>query len=104
MRAPTSLALLGALAGCWVPIERGQQMEARIQRLEQEDERLSKQADEQRTVIRDQVAKVDAKIDELNKVAHRTGADLAVNQEKMQEELTRLKGMLEEERHKLESM
>ncbi|HTP25962.1 MAG TPA: tol-pal system protein YbgF, partial [Anaeromyxobacteraceae bacterium] len=46
----------------------------------------------------------DRKIDELNTVAHRTGADLAVNQEHLQEDVTRLRGALEESTHRLEQL
>jgi tol-pal system protein YbgF len=84
-------------------------MEARIQRLEGESEVSAKQLDEQRKAVRERIATVDAKIaevqkklDELNTSAHRSGADLAVNQDRLQEETVRLRGLLEEEGHKLE--
>lgn len=107
MRRLAIAALL--LGGCWVPVERGKQMEARIQRLEEENDRLGKQLDEERKVIREAVDKVDQKIvevqkklDELNAAAHRTGADLAVNQDRIQEDLVKTKGSLEEELHRLQ--
>ncbi len=100
--------LLLAASACWVPAERGRQMEARIQRLEDESTLVDKQLEEQRAVVRERVAKADQKIaevqkkiDELNAAAHRTGADLAVNQDKMQDSLNHLKGQLEEEQHRL---
>ncbi|HEX8909825.1 MAG TPA: tol-pal system protein, partial [Anaeromyxobacteraceae bacterium] len=84
MKHASLLALLLASA-CWVPVERGRQMEARIQRLEGESELSARQLEEQRAVLRERVATADAKIaevqkkiDELNATAHRTGADLAV--------------------------
>jgi tol-pal system protein YbgF len=102
------LALLCASA-CWVPVERGRQMEARIQRLEGESEISAKQLDEQRAVVRERVAAVDAKIaevqkklDELNATAHRTGADMAVNQDRLTEEVRRLHGTFEELSHRLD--
>jgi tol-pal system protein YbgF len=102
------LALLCASA-CWVPVERGRQMEGRIQRLEGESEISAKQLDEQRAVVRERVAAVDAKIaevqrklDELNATAHRSGADLAVNQDRLGEEVRRLNGTLEELSHRLD--
>jgi tol-pal system protein YbgF len=92
-------------------------MEQRISRLEGESQISAKQLDEQRAILRERVAQVDAKvaqvdakiaevqkkIDELNATAHRTGADLAVNQDKLVDEMTRLRGMLEEQAHRLES-
>jgi tol-pal system protein YbgF len=109
--ARTAAALALLLSGCWVPVERGQKMEQRISRLEGESQISAKQLDEQRAVVRERVAQVDAKIaevqkklDELNTAAHRTGADLAVNQDRLTEELTRLRGVLEEQAHRLESI
>jgi len=103
-----AVPLLLAASACWVPVERGQQMEERIQRLEDENALVQKQLEEQRAVVRERVAKADQKIaevqrklDELNATAHRTGADLGVNQDKLQDAVTRMKGQLEEEQHKL---
>jgi tol-pal system protein YbgF len=102
------LALLLASA-CWVPVERGRQMEARIQRLEGESEISARQLEEQRAVLRERVATADAKIaevqkkiDELNATAHRTGADLAVNQDHLTEQVRQLSGTLEELSHRLD--
>jgi tol-pal system protein YbgF len=107
----SALAAAGAalLSGCWVPVERGRQMEARINRLEGESKISAKGLDEQRMVVRERVAQVDAKIvevqrkiDELNATAHRSGADLAVNQDRLAGEVTRLRGVLEEQAHRLD--
>lgn len=104
-----ALLLIASTLAC-VSTRRGKLMEDRIQRLEDENQNVSKQIEEQRAVIRDRIAKVDEKIaqvqkkiDELNSVAHRTGADLAVNQDKLQEQFAQVKGQLEENRHKLEA-
>ncbi len=103
-----TVPLLLAASACWVPVERGKQMEERIQRLEDENALVQKQLEEQRAVVRERVAKADQKIaevqqklDELNATAHRTGADLAVNQDKVQDSVTRIKGQLEEDQHRL---
>ena len=108
MSRASLLALLCASA-CWVPVERGRQMEGRIERLEGESEISAKQLDEQRAVVRERVAAADAKIaevqrklDELNATAHRSGADLAVSQDRLAEEVRRLNGTLEELSHRLE--
>lgn len=102
-----AVPLLLASSACWVPAERGRLMEERIQRLEDESGLVQKQLEEQRAVVRERVAKADQKIaevqqklDELNAAAHRTGADVAVSQDKLQDAVTRLKGQLEEEQHK----
>ena len=103
--------LLLAAGACWVPVEKGRQLEARLQRLEGENELNARQLDEQRAVVRERVAQADAKIaevqrkiDELNATAHRSGADLAVTQDQLKEENTRLLGGLEEQLHRLEQL
>jgi TolA-binding protein len=106
LAAWAALALPAALlTGCWVPIERGRQMEARLQRLEVESREQARVLEEQ---IRDKIALVDkklkevqVKLDELNTVARAKGADLGVAVGKLQEELTRVKGDLEAQAHQL---
>jgi tol-pal system protein YbgF len=111
VRAAAALAVAALLPACWVPADKGRQLETRLTRLEGENEINAKQLDEQRALVRDRVAQVDAKIaevqkkiDELNATAHRTGADLAVSQEQLKDEFTRLKGGLEEQQHRLEAL
>ncbi|HSM93011.1 MAG TPA: tetratricopeptide repeat protein [Anaeromyxobacteraceae bacterium] len=107
-RIPLLALGLGALAGCFVPLERGRQMELRLDRLEADSSDAYKRLDEQRAVFRDRIAKVDAKLaevqkklDELNQSARRSGADLSVGLDKLKEDLSRLRGDLEVEQHKL---
>ncbi len=109
MKNRIAFALLLAGSACWVPVEKGRQMDARIQRLEAESAATTQQIEEQRTVVRDRIARVDQKIvevqkklDELNTTAHRSGADVVANQDRMQESLTRLAGQLEEQQHQLQ--
>lgn len=97
-----------ALSGCWVPVERGRQMEARILRLEGRAEEQQRTLDEQREVIRDRVAKVDqkirevqAKIDELNQAARRSGADLGVALSRLADDLAKTRGEVEVAQHRL---
>jgi tol-pal system protein YbgF len=105
------LASVAALSGCWVPIERGRQMEARIQRLEVENVEQRRKLDEQRELLRDRVAKADqkirevqTKIDELNQAARRSGADLGVSLNNLQDEFARVKGDLEVSQHRLDTV
>jgi tol-pal system protein YbgF len=83
-------------------------MEVRLQRLEDANEENARLIEEQRAIVRDRVAKLDqklaevqAKIDELNKAARRSGADLSVGLTKLQEDFTRVKGDLEVEQHRM---
>jgi len=100
-----------ASSACWVPIERGKLMEDRIARVEDENRLAVKQLEEQRSVLRDRVAEADKKIaevqrklDELNQAARRTGADLAVEVDRIREEVTRLRGSGEEDRHRFQQV
>jgi len=104
-------ALLLVASACWVPVEKGRQMEERIQKLEDESAVTAHELEEQRAVIRDRIAQVDQKIvevqkklDELNTASHRTGADVVANQDRLQVGLTQLKGQLEEEQHRLQQV
>jgi tol-pal system protein YbgF len=108
MKNRTALALLLASTACWVPVDKGRQMDARIQRLEAESASNAQQIEEQRSLVRDRILQVDRKIaevqgklDELNTTAHRTGADVVATQDRMQETLTRMRGQLEEQQHQL---
>jgi tol-pal system protein YbgF len=103
--------LLAAASACWVPVEKGRQMEARLDRLETESAESTRRIEEQRALVKDRVAKLDQKlvevqekIDELNKAARRSGADLSVNLTRLQDEFSRVKGDLEVEQHRLGAM
>ena len=82
-------ALLLLLAGCWVPLERGRQMDARIARLEVETREQARTIDE---LVKEKLAQVDRKLaevqqklDELNTVSRAKGADLGVQVGRLQE-------------------
>jgi TolA-binding protein len=111
-----SRAIAGGLAvlflgGCWVPLERGRQMESRLHRLEAQSSDQERRLEEQRELVRDRVAKADqkiaevqTKIDELNRAARRSGADLGVTLGQLQGEFAKVKGDLEVEQHRLGEM
>ncbi len=105
MRRVAAPALLVALTGCWVPLEKGRQLEARVQRLEVE---TREQAQVVEVQIREKIAQVDrklrevqAKLDELNTVSRAKGADLGVAVVRLGDELNRVKGELEAQAHNL---
>jgi tol-pal system protein YbgF len=86
-------------------------MEERIARVEDESRLAVRQLEEQRAVLRDRVAEADKKIaevqkklDELNQAARRTGADLAVEVDRIREEVARLRGAGEEDRHRVQQV
>ncbi|HEX9052999.1 MAG TPA: tetratricopeptide repeat protein [Anaeromyxobacter sp.] len=96
-----------ALPGC-VSLEKGRQLEARVQRLEVQNVEQQRTLEEQRETLRERIAKADqkigevqTKIDELNQVSRKSGANLAVELGKLQEDFTRVKGDLETSQHRL---
>ncbi len=96
------------LAACFVPLEKGRQMEARIQRLEVQNVENERALDEQRQAYRERMERVDqklkevqAKLDELNQASRRSGADLGVTLTRLQDEVAKLRGELEVDQHKL---
>jgi TolA-binding protein len=103
------VALLAApAAGCFVPLEKGREMEARIQRLEVQNVEQQRSLEAERQAVRERVEKVDQKIrevqlkiDELNQAARRSGADLGVTLTRLQDEFARMKGDLEVAQHRL---
>lgn len=107
-RLPVAALAAAGLAACWVPIERGRLMEARIQKLEVMGVDQQQTLDEQKQLVRERVAKADqkiqevqTKIDELNQAARRSGADLGVQLGRLQDEFARVKGDLEVAQHRL---
>ncbi len=99
-------ALLLALSACWVPLERGRQMESRIDQLESTQADHGRRIEEQQKVLQGRVAAADKKIaevqqkiDELNQAARRSGADLGVQLSRLQDEVARLRGEQEVARH-----
>lgn len=97
-----------AASACWVPLERGEIMDSRLDKLEATTDAQAKRIDEQERLIKDRVAAVDRKIaeaqqkiDELNQAARRSGADLGVAVTRIQDDLAKAKGDLEVEQHKL---
>ncbi len=102
-RAAPALALL--LSACWVPMQKGREMDQRIGQLEIESTR---RYEEQQRILKDRVAvadrkiaEVQQKIDELNHAARRSGADLGVSLSRLQDDVNRLRGDLEVQQHRL---
>jgi tol-pal system protein YbgF len=97
-------AAAASLQGC-VSLEKGRQLEARVQRLEVqnvEQQRMLDQTVKERVARADQkIAEVQTKIDELNQVSRKSGANLAVELGRLQEDFARVKGELETSQHRL---
>jgi tol-pal system protein YbgF len=105
LRLAAAALALGAAAGCFVPIEKGREMEARLQRLEVQSVEQQRALEEQRQAMRDRVEQklreVQAKIDELNQASRRSGADLGVTLGRLQDDFAKVRGDLEVSQHRL---
>ncbi len=114
-RIPAALLLtaLGSV-GCWVPIEQGLALEKDLVRMDKEVRalalaraedtvRFDRESEKLRGDQEAAVRRVDAKVrevgetlDSLNRAARKTGADLSMDLEKTQQEVSRLRGQVEE--------
>ena len=105
MRRLAAPALLLAVTGCWVPLEKGRLLEARVQKLEvetkEQQQELDVQIRERISLVDKKLREVQVKLDELNTVSRAKGADLGVAVAKLAEDLTRVKGELEAQQHHL---
>jgi len=105
MRRLAAPALLLALSGCWVPLEKGRLLEARVQRLEvetkEQQQELDVQIRERISLVDKKLREVQLKLDELNTASRTKGADLGVAVTRLGDELARLKGELEAQQHNL---
>jgi tol-pal system protein YbgF len=105
VRRVAAPALLLALTGCWVPMEKGRQLEARVQRLEVETKEQAQELDvqirEKITLVDKKLREVQIKLDELNTVSRAKGADLGVAVIRLGEDLAKVKGELEAQAHNL---
>jgi TolA-binding protein len=111
LRLAAAVAAAAPLSACFVPLERGRVMEARIQKLEVDDEEQSRRIEDQQRLVKERVAAVDRKlvevqqkIDELNQAARRSGADLGVSLSRLQDDFSKAKGELEVEQHRLDEL
>jgi len=115
IRLPLWPALALSASACWVPLERGEMMESRLDKVEaasseqaQKLEDQQRRIEDQEKVLKDRVAAVDKKlveaqqkIDELNQAARRSGADLGVQVSRQQDEVNKARGDLEVAQHDL---
>jgi TolA-binding protein len=100
--------LLLAASACWVPLEQGDIMNSRLDKLEAANveqqkslDDLQKRIEAQEATVKDRVAAIDKKIGELNQASRRSGADLGVSVTRLQDDLAKARGDLEVEQHKL---
>ncbi len=113
MRAPRTSFFIGllALAGCWTSAHHGELIDQRLTALEADDQDRRKQIEDLQTQLQGQLPKMDAKLAELdealtrlNSATHRSGADVAVRLDEMQEQMQKLRGLMDETQHRLDQL
>jgi TolA-binding protein len=100
-----------ALAGCWTSAHHGDLIDQRLTALEADDHDRRQQLQDLATQLQGQLPKIDAKLAELdetlnrlNSATHRSGADVAVRLDEMQEQMQKLRGLVEETQHRLDQL
>jgi tol-pal system protein YbgF len=97
-----------ALCACVTTKQEGEEMRARIDRLEKDlkAERESTAAQQQKLAQEQQakLAQVQEAMDALNRAARKSGADLAVDLEKAQNDLSQIHGTIEVIQHRLDQI
>jgi len=99
------------LTGCFYPADRGKQIEARVEKLEAEKGELEAALKAQQEKLDAQVPKLDEKVAEvgqalekLDKASRRTGADIGVQMEQVQTDLSALRGKVDDYLHRIGEM
>ena len=101
MRRGLALTLLSLLTGCFYPADRGKLMEARVDRLESSWKETETELTRQRERISAQLAETQSTLEKLDRAARRTGADMGVQLEQLQAEVSLLRGQVEQYLHKI---
>ena len=101
MRRPILAALVLAFAGCFYPADRGRAVEARLDRLVADNQRLEQELANSRDRLADTLAKLDTALQTLDKAARRSDADIGVQLQKNLEDVAALRGQVETYQHRV---
>ena len=102
MRPTTTFALCVFAAlqlGCLYPAERGRMLEERIDRLESDKKDLEQELKKQKAKNDEQAGQLAASLEKVEKTTNKTSAEVGVQVEQMQTEITQLRGQLEQFGH-----
>jgi len=102
MRTATTIALCALAAlplGCLYPAERGKMLEERIDRLESDRKDLEQELKKQKARQDELLGQVLSSVEKIEKGANKTSADVGVQVEQVQTELSQLRGQLEQFQH-----
>jgi tol-pal system protein YbgF len=97
--AAAAVSLL--MSGCFYPAERGKQLEARVDRLQGENDSLRADLEKAQKELSEKIAQVNRAQEKLEKAAQRGDAENGVVLQKMVEDVAVLRGQLETYVHQL---
>ncbi len=107
----TAAALSALMSGCFYPADRGKALEARVDRLQGENEALRAELEKSQQDLNAALPRIDEKVAEvtkalesLDKVSRRSDADTGVLLQKMVEDVAGLRGQLETYVYQLNEM
>lgn len=90
-----SLAGFFVLGGCFYPADRGRLLEARVERLNDENQRLTAQLKDSQDKLAATLKQVEVALEGLDKASRRTDADIGVQLQKTVEDVAMLRGQIE---------
>lgn len=108
---PAVAALALAASGCFYPADRGRALEAKVDRLQGENDAMRRQLEETKATVDATLPKIDAKIaevtralDALDQASRRTDADTSVLVQKTIEDIATLRGQMETQLFELQTL
>ncbi len=109
MRALFAALVMLGLSACWTTSQQGALMEQRLNALEADSKDQRQALEAQKQALEAQLPRLDEKLKEVsetlekvNQATHRTGADVSVKIDELQEQIQQLRGTLEEIKHRLD--
>jgi tol-pal system protein YbgF len=94
-------ALAVALAACWYPGDRGRLLEERVDRLQATNQELQRNLAEAQDKYKATQAKLEATLEQLDKAARRSDADIGIQMQKTVEDVAMLRGQVETYQHRI---
>lgn len=101
MRRALLATLAFALAGCFYPADRGRAIEARLDRLVADNQRLEQELQASRDRLDETLTRLKTALETLDKAARRTDADIGVQLQKNLEDVAALRGQVETYQHRV---
>lgn len=92
------------LAGCFFPADRGRMLEARVDSLATENQKLSSELKDTRTRLEEQTAQLQAALDQLDRASRTTGANMGVKVDTALQDVAVLRGQIEAQQFKVQEL